>query len=313
MPARPEQLLLALMGEAAIGYPAFLLARISHPVMWIGGVIATLDRQWNAGDDARRRTAGAALLVLVAGGAGLVGWVIERLAGTSIAVVLVIAMATTGLAQRSLDDHVRAVAAPLLRGDLETARMAVARIVGRDTEDLDDSGVALAATESLAESFCDGIVAPAIWFLVGGLPGMLMCKAVNTADSMIGHRDARYRAFGWAAARTDDLVNFIPARLSGLLICLARPGAAGLNGLRMMLRDARHHASPNGGWPEAAMAGVLGRRLGGPVSYDGEPAQRAWLGDGPPPSAVDLERALWTYRCACLMLWAAVGGFAWLL
>lgn len=308
MLARPEQLLLALIGEAAIGYPAWLLAAIGHPVIWIGAAIAALERRWNAGDATRRRALGTALLALVAGGVGAIGWAIQAWAGNGLTVGVVIVLATTGLAQRSLDDHFRAVAAPLLRGDMAAARAAVAMIVGRDTAALDESGIAVAATESLAESFCDGVVAPAFWFLVAGLPGLLICKVVNTADSMIGHRDARYQYFGWAAARTDDLVNFIPARISGVLVCLA-----GMGGWRVMLRDPRHHASPNGGWPEAAMAGVLGRRLGGPVSYDGEPAHRAWLGDGPAPVAKDLQRALWVYRRACVLMWAIVGGLAWLL
>ncbi len=308
MIARPEQLLLALIGEAAIGYPAPLLAAIGHPVMWIGAAIARLEPRWNAGSAMHRRVMGLALLVIAAGGAAAAGWACEQMAGDSIAVALVILLATTGLAQRSLDDHVRAVARPLLRGDVAAAREAVAMIVGRDTDTLGENGIAVAATESLAESFCDGIVAPAFWFLVAGLPGLLVCKAVNTADSMIGHRDARYLHFGWAAARADDLVNWIPARISGVLLCIA-----GWGGWRIMLRDAHHHASPNGGWPEAAMAGVLGRRLGGPVRYDGEPAHRAWLGDGPAPDAVDLKRALWAYRRACLLLWIGVGGLAWLL
>ncbi|MCG6120524.1 MAG: adenosylcobinamide-phosphate synthase CbiB [Blastomonas sp.] len=308
MLARPEQLLLALIGEAAIGYPAWLLAAIGHPVIWIGAAIAALEQSWNSGSATRRRAMGVALLVLVAGGVAAIGGAIEAWAGDGLTVVLVIVLASIGLAQRSLDDHVRAVARPLLRGDLAAARGAVARIVGRDTAALDESGIAVAATESLAESLCDGVVAPAFWFLVAGLPGLLLCKAVNTADSMIGHRDARYLHFGWAAARTDDVVNFIPARISGVLVCLA-----GMGGWAAMLRDARHHASPNGGWPEAAMAGVLKRRLGGPVSYDGEPAHRAWLGDGPAPDATDLQRALWVYRRACLLMWAIVGGIAWLL
>jgi adenosylcobinamide-phosphate synthase len=308
MLARPEQLLLALIGEASIGYPAVLLAAIGHPVMWIGAAIAVLERRWNAGSAPRRRAMGLALLAVVAGSVGTIGWLIEWWAAGSMATVLIIAVATTGLAQRSLDDHVRAVSRPLLKGKVAAARVAVARIVGRDTVGLDENGIAVAATESLAESFCDGVVAPAFWYLVAGLPGLLICKAVNTADSMIGHRDTRYLHIGWAAARTDDIANFIPARISGLLICLA-----GLGGWRIMLRDARHHASPNGGLPEAAMAGVLGRRLGGPVCYDGEPAHRAWLGDGAAPDAADLQRALWVYRRACLLMWASIGALAWLL
>lgn len=306
MLTRPEQLLLALIAEAAIGYPAWMFGAIGHPVTWIGAGIASLERRWNHGGPVRRRAMGVVLVLLVAGGAAVIGWLVETLAGKRAAVLVVIALATTGLAQRSLDDHVRAVARPLLAGDPGGARAAVAMIVGRDTAALDEQDIAAAAIESLAESFCDGVVAPAFWFLVAGLPGLLLCKAVNTADSMIGHRDARYLHFGWAAARTDDVVNFLPARLSGLLVCVA-----GLGGWRIMLRDARHHASPNGGWPEAAMAGVLGRRLGGPVSYDGEPAHRAWLGDGPAPGVRDVQRSLWVYRRACLLLWGLVGVIAW--
>jgi adenosylcobinamide-phosphate synthase len=306
MLARPEQLLLALIAEAAIGYPAWMFGAVGHPVTWIGAGIASLERRWNHGGPVRRRAMGGLLVLLVAGGAAAIGWLAETWAGEGAAVLVVVAITTTGLAQRSLDDHVLAVARPLLGGDLGGARAAVAMIVGRDTAALDEQRVAVAAIESLAESFCDGVVAPAFWFLVAGLPGLLLCKAVNTADSMIGHRDARYLHFGWAAARTDDVVNFLPARLSGLLVCMA-----GMGGWRIMLRDARHHASPNGGWPEAAMAGVLQRRLGGPVTYDGEPAHRAWLGDGPAPGARDVQRSLWVYRRACLLLWILVGVIAW--
>jgi adenosylcobinamide-phosphate synthase len=308
MITRPEQLLLALIGEAAFGYPPALFAVIGHPVTWIGAGIAGLERYFNRGAALARRAAGIATLLLVTGGAAAVGFAIERVAAGHWGVAAIVLIATTGLAQRSLHDHVRAVAAPLTAGDVPGARHAVGHIVGRDTAALDEGGVATAAIESLAESFCDGIVAPAFWFLLLGLPGLLACKAINTADSMIGHRDERYRDFGWAAARADDVINWVPARISGVLIALA-----GAGGFFTMRRDARHHASPNGGWPEAAMAGALGRRLGGPVSYDGEPAMRAMLGDGPVPNAADLRRALSIYRRACLLLWTLVGVFPWLL
>lgn len=307
MIGRPEQVLIALVGEAALGYPAGVFVAIGHPVTWMGAGIAALDRRWNRGSPAVRRAAGVAAMLSVAAVAAGVGWGIEAVSGSGWGVAALILIATTGLAQRSLDDHVRAVARPLSAGDLAGGRAAVARIVGRDTAELDEGGVALAATESLAESFCDGVVAPAFWFLIAGLPGLFVCKAINTADSMIGHRDDRYRWFGWAAARMDDAVNWVPARLAGPLIAVAGGGGAGV-----MWRDARHHASPNGGWPEAAMAGALGRRLGGPVSYDGVPAARAWLGDGPLPDAADLGWALWIYRRACLLLWLIVGAVAWL-
>lgn len=307
MSARAEQLLAALILEASIGYPATLFAAIGHPVSWAGKLIAMPERHWNRGAAIGRRAAGIAVLVSLVGIAAGVGVAIEQLTSHRWGIALLVLVATTGLAQRSLDDHVRAVERPLRARDLPAAREAVALIVGRDTDALDEEGVATAGIESLAESFCDGVVAPALWFLVGGLPGLAVCKAVNTADSMIGHRDARYAAFGWAAARADDVVNFVPARIAGLLICLAGRGGFGL-----MWRDARAHASPNGGWPEAAMAGALCRRLGGPVCYDGEPALRATLGTGPKPDAADLGRALAIYRFACLSVWIVVAGVAWL-
>lgn len=303
---RAAQLIAALAIDAAVGYPAWLFASISHPVSWVGVLIAWLDERWNAGSSFRRRAMGVSALgaiVIVSGG---IGWWIERLLGSGWTVIGLVLIVASALAQRSLDDHVAAVARPLAAGDLHAARRAVSAIVGRDTAALDDRGVSIAAIESLAESFCDGVVAPAFWFLVGGLPGMLVCKAVNTADSMIGHRDAHYRDFGWASARADDFVMLVPARLAGPLIAIA-----GGSGMAAMGRDAGRHASPNGGWPEAAMAGALRRQLGGPVSYDGIPAPRATLGDGPAPDAADLWRALWIYRRACLLLWVIVGAVAW--
>lgn len=286
--------LAALIVEAALGYPR----RWWHPVMGVGALIDRFERRWNR----RRRLEGVALIVLLVGLSVVLGLAIERL-GT----IVTVAVATTGLAQRSLHDHVAAVARPLAAGDLDAARQAVAMIVGRDTETLDEAGVATAAIESLAESFCDGVVAPALGLLLFGLPGLFVVKAINTADSMVGHRTSELRAFGWASARADDVVNLVPARIAGALIALAGQG-----GWHEMRRDARHHASPNGGWPEAAMAGALGRRLGGVVTYDGEPAHRAVLGDGPRPDAADLTRALRIYRTACLLLWILVGIVAWL-
>ena len=295
-------LLLMLIAEAAFGYPR----RWRHPVVAVGALIDAVERRWNRGDAVRQRLGGVALLVLLVGLAALAGGAIERLAGQGWGLAAVVAIGTTGLAQRSLHDHVAAVLTPLARGDLPGARLAVAMIVGRDTDTLDERGVAVAAIESLAESFCDGVVAPAFWFLVAGLPGLFAAKAINTADSMVGHRTPRLVWFGWASARADDLVNWLPARLSGVLVCLA-----GRGGWRTMWRDAHRHASPNGGWPEAAMAGALERRLGGAISYDGEPAERAVLGAGPMPDAADLARALRIYRIACLLLWIVVGALAW--
>lgn len=305
---RPVQLLIILMIEAAVGYPQALYRLVRHPVVWIGKLIASFEARWNRGSALQRRLAGCVLvgvLVLVTGG---IGWAFHWASLTwPLAVVVALLAGTAMLAQRSLHDHVAAVLHPLESGDLATARRSVSQIVGRDTATLDAEGVSTAAIESLAESFCDGIVAPIFWFLIAGWPGLFICKAINTADSMVGHKDERYRAFGWAAARADDLVNLLPARIAGLLICIA-----GFGGVRTMLRDAPRHASPNGGWPEAAMAGVLARQLGGAVSYEGETAVRAVLGAGPRPDAVSLRSALAVYWRACLILWLIVAGVAWL-
>lgn len=303
MRRRAGQLVAILAAEAALGYSPALFERAGHPVTWIGGLIAQLDREWNHGRPGQRRVAGVAALGTVCAVAGGVGWLVGRI-GRGRAGMPIVAAGTTGLAQRSLHDHVAAVQHALDRGDLPAARISVARIVGRDTGALDEGGVATAAIESLAESFCDGVVLPAFAFAAAGLPGLFVAKAINTADSMIGHRDARYTDFGWAAARTDDVINFIPARVAGALIALAG------GGWTIMARDASAHASPNGGWPEAAMAGALGRRLGGPVTYDGEPADRACLGDGPQADSASLAAALRIYCRACLGVWLLAGMLA---
>lgn len=301
-----EQLFIVLVIEACLGYPDALYRHIRHPVVWIGNFISAREQQWNTRGLQRDYAKGAFLLLLVIVVVGIAAFVVQSLAERSFVIVALL-IATTGLAQRSLYTHVAEVLAPLEAGDIERARTSVARIVGRDTAALDESGIATAATESLAESFCDGVIAPAFWFLIAGLPGLFIYKAVNAADSLIGHRDARYRAFGWAAARTDDVMNLIPARIAGALLCLAQ-----FRGLRIMWRDASKHASPNAGWSEAAMAGALTVQLGGPVSYEGEPTWRPTFGDGPRPVARDLRRALHVYMGACLILWLLVGVAAWL-
>jgi adenosylcobinamide-phosphate synthase len=313
--ADPVATLAALAVEAAIGYPRPLYRWIRHPVDWIAGFINAVERRWNRPE--RREAARCAVGIAMLGALGLmvgsVAWGLERAArdhlDAAAGVAVVALIASTGLAQRSLFGHVAAVAAPLDAGRLNEARGAVAMIVGRDTDLLGASSVAAAAIESLAESFCDGIVAPAFWLLVGGLPGLFVYKAVNTADSLVGHREERWRAFGWASARTDDLMNFIPARIAGVLVCLA-----GRGGWLTMVREARRHASPNAGWPEAAMAGALDVELGGPAAYDGEPVERPrFNAGGATPDAGSLRRALWLYLRACGLLWLLIGGLAWAL
>lgn len=309
--ARARLALAALTLEAVLGYPDALDRRLPHPVNLLGTAITALEVRWNRPERSPgvRRALGVATVALLGGGAAAVGVGLSRtLKGRPLGGVLLALLATSGLAQRSLYDHVAAVDRALARDDLPEARRAVARIVGRDTEALTAAETAAAALESLAESFNDGVVAPAVWLALGGLPGLFVFKAVNTADSLIGHREPRWRAFGWAAARLDDAMNLIPARLAGALIA-----AAGGGGWRGMARDARHHASPNAGWPEAAMAGALRVRLGGPARYDGVLTERPTFGDGPPPSAADLKRGLGVYVRACALLLAltATGAAAW--
>ncbi|MEG3177135.1 adenosylcobinamide-phosphate synthase CbiB [Sphingomonas sp. RB3P16] len=306
--------LAALALDAGFGWPAALYARVGHPVGLFARVIDACERRWNdpAGSAVRRRIAGVATLLIVVAIAGGGAWLLVLAARAALggaAWVALALLAWPGLAQRSLDDHVRPVALALERGDLPAARTAVAQIVGRDTATLDEAGVARAAIESLAESWCDGVVAPLFWLLLLGLPGLWAYKAINTADSLIGHREPRWAMFGWAAARTDDLANLVPARISGLLLCLVGGG-----GWATLWRDAGKHASPNAGWPEAAMAGVLGLRLAGPIGYDGVVQAKPWIGDGrADASAADVRRALSVYRRGCAVLWIVAGGIAWAL
>jgi adenosylcobinamide-phosphate synthase len=307
----PWRTLAALVLEAAVGYPDRLHRLIPHPVTWAGRGISALEQSWNRPDwpAAIRRLLGVVTLVLIAGSAALAGLLIDFLLPNSLLFALItVCLATTGLAQRSLYTHVAAVSAALEQDDLPRARQAVSKIVGRDVSALDRTKIAAAALESLAESFCDGVIAPAFWLLTCGLAGLFAYKAINTADSLIGHREPRWRAFGWASARTDDLFNLIPARLAGCLLAAVSGG-----GWRVMWRDARKHDSPNAGWPEAAMAGGLKIRLGGPVAYDGAPHPRPWFGDGTLPDAATLRRGLGVYLRACFLFWIllAAGGLTW--
>ena len=302
----------AIIIDAAIGWPAPLYARIGHPVGGFARMIGWAETRWNrpALSDTIRRSAGVftiVALIAVAVGAALAATSLARLVLGTMAWIAIGVMAAPGLAIRSLYDHVVPVARALETGDLEAARTRVAMIVGRDVATLDEAGVARAAIESLAESVCDGAVAPLFWLLVGGLPGLWAYKAINTADSLIGHREDRWRAFGWAAARTDDVANLIPARISGVLLCIA-----GWGGWRTMVRDAANHASPNAGWPEAAMAGALGLRLAGPIAYDGVITAKPYIGEGRSDvTATDLRAALGIYRRACILLLVIVGVLAW--
>lgn len=284
---------------------------------WVGRLIDALDRGLNREDmnTSRRRAAGAVALVVTVAAAAVAGGILA-LACRELAFGIAIAAlaASTLFAQRSLYAHVERVAIALETKGLTVARQAVSHIVGRDPESLDEAGVARAAIESLAENFSDGVVAPAFWLAAAGLAGGAAYKAINTADSMIGHRTQRHGAFGWAAARLDDLVNLPASRLSAVLIVAAAavtPGASWRKAWRAMARDARHHRSPNAGYPEAAMAGALDLALAGPRSYGGIEIADALMGNGRRcATAADIRAALSLYIRADAILIAGVAALA---
>lgn len=298
----------ALAVDALIGDPCWLWRRLPHPVAVVGALIGFLDRTFNL--DTRspkhRRLAGVsvvALLLAISAVSGfLIEWAARQIAYGNLLVGL---FASTLIAQRSLYQHVARVRAAFALGGISEARRAVSMIVGRDPDRLDEAGVSRAAIESCAENFSDGVVAPAFWLALFGLPGLIAYKAINTADSMIGHRSTRYESFGWAAARLDDLVNLIPARLSGLLVALAAPVASGstATALEVMWRDAAKHRSPNAGWPESAAAGALGLALAGPRRYGERIVDDVFLNAEARKEATpdDIGRALNLLIAACLL------------
>ncbi len=296
----------ALIVERIFGYPDWLFRHIGHPVTWIGRLISELDRRWNRESDGfahRKRMGILALAVLLAVVIAIAFALQTLLMQLPFGPILLLLAAACLPAQKSLETHVDAVAKALRYRGLEAGRKAVSMIVGRDPAKLDDAAVCRAAIESLAENFSDGVVAPAFWLGIGGLAGGAAYKAANTADSMIGHRSPRHEAFGWAAARFDDLVNLPASRLSALLFVVAAffvGGASPKGAVRAIRRDAKHHRSPNAGWPEAAMAGALGIALAGPRSYGGQTIEARFMGEGNRANLTfdDIGRALKLARVA---------------
>jgi adenosylcobinamide-phosphate synthase len=300
-------LLLALALDALAGDPDWLYRRLPHPVVLIGRATSSLEARWldPAAPPATQRRRGMATSLLVLAASVLAGLALQSLClSLPHGWVALGPLMSSLLAFRGLHQHVAAVARGLGRS-LAAGRRAVARIVGRDPERLDRHGVARAAIESTAENFADGVLAPLLFGLLLGLPGMLAYKAINTQDSMIGHRSQHYRHFGRFAARLDDVANWLPARLAALLLlaaALALPGTTPAEGWRAMRRDAPHHRSPNAGWPEAAVAGSLDLRLAGPRHYGGEPAPDAWMGAGRATATpADIARALRLLAAATLL------------
>jgi adenosylcobinamide-phosphate synthase len=307
---------LALWIENLLGYPPFLYTHIGHPVEWIGRLISGLDNRLNQPADSDRvrcQKGVLALLVLIATTVAPTVLLQFGLTYVSLGWLINAMLATTLLAQKSLRDHVQAVAAAL-GTSIAQAHMETAKIVGRDVTALDESGISKAALESLAENASDGVVAPAIWYAVLGLPGLVFYKVVNTADSMIGHKSERYLQFGWAAARLDDLVNLPGSRLCGFLFMAAAwltSRDVSQHALRSMRRFAKLHQSPNAGWPEAAMAGALGLRFGGPRQYPGERVDLPYMGDGRDTMAAsDIAGGLQLFERSMIILAAGLFGLA---
>ena len=287
-------MLVALVVDWLVGWPDQVFRRIGHPVTWLGHLISGLERRLNIAPYPRRLMGVLVALTVVGFVALLASLIQSRVPDGLLGALIVGVLAWPLVASRSMFDHVVAVLEPLANNDLINARVAVSQIVGRDPDMLDVPGVARAATESLAESTSDGIVAPLFWGVVFGLPGIVAYKAINTLDSMIGHKNERYQEFGWASARLDDVANYVPARLTGGAFALV---ARSTSAVRTMWRDARLHRSPNAGWPEAAMAGALNIRLSGPRGYGGVWNDEPWVNStAPDPSADTLREALSIYR-----------------
>ena len=309
-------LALALLCDAIAGDPDWLYRRIPHPVVLMGRAIAALDRVWNRpGDGPVAQIAlGGFTVVAIIGLSGAIGMIIHTaLSALPFGWIVEGLLISVLIAQRSLYLHVRAVAYALAIDGLAGGRQAVSQIVGRETARLDEAGVSRGAIESLAENFSDGVVAPVFWAALFGLPGILAYKALNTADSMIGYRNEKYLHFGRVAARMDDIANFIPARIAGSLIVLVSLLSSRLSvkgGVSAMRRDAARHRSINAGYPEAAMARVLGIRLSGPREYESTIREEPWIGDGSNAEPADIARALSVFVRACVLLFLLVAGGA---
>ena len=287
-------ILLALILDAFLGEPVWIWSKIPHPTVLMGRIIKWCELKYNNGIN--RKNKGILFIAFMVIFLAIFGYLIERLPFSAIWKILIVAIL---LSHKSLTEHVTAVSLGLQK-NLSQGRTAVAMIVGRDTANLAETDIARSAIESAAENFSDGIIAPLFWFLIGGLPGILIYKFVNTSDSMIGYKNIQYNQFGWAAARLDDLLNWIPARLSGLLICIVHQNNSAFN---IMWRDAKLHRSPNAGWPESAMAGVLDVSISGPRSYEGVIKNYPFVNvDGKKKlTAVDIDNAV-------DVLWRSWGG-----
>ena len=296
-------MLIALCIDRLFGWPDFLFRRFSHPVVGIGQLISFFERNLNKTglSSSLRMAMGLLTLIFLMMGLTFLGFIIVlAIPAGPLGILVTSLLVWPFIAAKSLADHVEAVAEPLKTNDLPSARRAVSMIVGRNSDNLDSNDIARAALESLAENTSDGVTAPLFWGVLLGFPGVLIYKLVNTADSMIGYKSERYRDFGWASARFDDLINYIPARLTSLIYAIISRNT--LKVLRITLRDASQHRSPNAGWPETSVAASIGVKLSGPRIYDGIKTNDPWLNsDGRNPTGHDLFSGL---RLFDYFLWA---------
>ena len=317
-------LLVAIVLDALLGEPDWVWRKVPHPVVWFGNAIGWFDRRFNKPNEQSPfagRSIGLVIILFLAGSGGAMAWILQDAlislgwAGFALLAIL----SSVLIAQKSLYDHVLAVQKPLAANDIESARYAVSMIVGRETDRLEQDGVARAAIESLAENFSDGIVAPIFWFVLFGFPGLVVYKIVNTADSMIGHKNERYMWFGWASARLDDLLNLAPARLTMLLLLLSPfKTSAGQQSSstsavwKAIIKDAPKHRSPNAGWPESATAGRLGIALSGPRYYGAELVDEPFVNDGGKVDigATEISDALKLYRSSLIVQFLAIAAIA---
>lgn len=305
----------ALVLDLLLGDPRWL----PHPVVGMGRLIARLERHWNRGTDRAKRLRGAALALVTVGSAFAIAYAVTEAAERLHPIagwVAHVALIWTTVAARGLHEAASAVAVPLAHGDLKRAREKLGWIVGRDTESLEEPEIVRGTVETVAENTSDGVIAPLFWAAIGGAPLAMAYRAVNTLDSMVGYRNERYRAFGWASARLDDLANLIPARLTALLIWVSSPLVSGtkpMQGFRAAWRDARKHPSPNSGWPEAMVAGLLSAQLGGLNYYGGVASERARMGDAIRPlTQSDIGRTVRLMYGAAFAYWIAVACLGWL-
>jgi len=309
-------ILLAWGVELIFGWPDWLYKRCRHPVVWFGAAISRCEQAFNKDSKSHklRYVLGAiSSLVLIVVTTGIAMIITTLLPNNVWGLAAEAIIASSLIASKSLYIHVQAVARPLSAGDLDSARRAVSMIVGRDPTQLDEADIASAALESLAENASDGVIAPLFWGAIGGLPALTAYKAINTLDSMVGHKTKRYHAYGGFAARLDDLANIIPARLTGILLAFT---SLKTSSFKTMFQDAHKHRSPNAGWPEAAMAGALNLRLSGPRIYDNHVNNEPWLNEGGRPAqAQDIARGLALFVRAmgimtCLLILLALGQVA---